>query len=90
MRGQAFEQDLAAAALTRPAIEQAKGILMAHRRATPDQAFAELAHASQNYNVKLALLAQGVVQVAAGNADGVDADVLQVVAGQWRWLLSPG
>lgn len=85
-----FEQDLLAAALTRPAIEQAKGILIGHRRATPDQAFAELAYASQNCNVKVALLAQGVVQVAAGNADGVDAAVLQVIAEHWRWLLSRG
>ncbi len=46
---------------TRATIEQAKGILMAVRGVTADVAFDALASQSQNENVKLAVLAQRIV-----------------------------
>ena len=44
-----FTHDLKAALGTRPVIEQAKGVLIALRGATADQAFAELQHVSQTH-----------------------------------------
>ncbi len=61
-----FEEQLTAALVTRPVIEQAKGILTGVRCATPDQAYAELRHVSQEHNVKLNALAAALVEVAAG------------------------
>lgn len=46
---------------TRATIEQAKGILIATRRCTPDQAFALLTQASQNQNRKLHDIATDLV-----------------------------
>jgi hypothetical protein len=41
---------------------------MAQRPQSPDQAFAELAHVSQQHNVKLATLASALIQVASGES----------------------
>jgi hypothetical protein len=46
---------------TMPVIEQAKGILMAHQRCGPDEAFDLLRLASQRANVKVHVLAQQIV-----------------------------
>jgi hypothetical protein len=69
-------------------IEQAKGILTAYRRATPDEAFDELVRASQHHNVRLAEIAEAVVMVAAGEAGSVDERPHRVVAHEWRGLTS--
>ncbi|MDG4807557.1 GAF and ANTAR domain-containing protein [Micromonospora sp. WMMD1120] len=50
---------------TRAVIEQAKGILMAERRCTPDRAFAILARVSQDSNRKVRDVAQALVDRAA-------------------------
>lgn len=47
-------------------IEQAKGILMAESRCTPDEAFAMLRAASQRSNVKVRDLAQQIVARVSG------------------------
>lgn len=65
-RDEDFEAHLNAALVARPAIEQAKGVLVTLRSATPDQAFAELRHASQTHNVKLRQLADALVETASG------------------------
>jgi AmiR/NasT family two-component response regulator len=52
---------LHAALTSQPMIEQAKGILMAHHRCGPDQAFRLLAQASQRQNRKLRDVAAAVV-----------------------------
>ncbi len=50
---------------TRAVIEQAKGVLMAQRRVTADEAFEILRDASQRYNRKLREIALGIVQSTA-------------------------
>jgi GAF domain-containing protein len=47
---------------SRSMIEQAKGVLMAQRRVTPEQAFEILREASQRYNRKLRDIAAGIVE----------------------------
>jgi GAF domain-containing protein len=49
---------------SRAVIEQAKGVLMAQRRVTPEQAFEILRDASQRYNRKLRDIATGIVESA--------------------------
>ena len=81
-----FERHLEAAMRTRPVIEQAKGILTAYCRATPDEAFAELVRASQHHNVRLVEIAQAVVSVAAGRPGSVDERPRRVVVHEWHGL----
>ncbi len=50
---------------TRPAIDQAKGMLMAQHGCTPDEAFAMLAAASQRANRKVSHIAQSMINNAA-------------------------
>ncbi|MFE9960512.1 GAF and ANTAR domain-containing protein [Micromonospora sp. NPDC005299] len=54
-------QHMQAAMRNRAVIEQAKGIIMAERRCTADQAFAILTKASQNRNTKLRDVAAALV-----------------------------
>jgi GAF domain-containing protein len=58
---------LAEARRSRPVIERAKGILMAQRRCTAEEAFALLAAASQRENVKLREVAERLVNASAGH-----------------------
>jgi AmiR/NasT family two-component response regulator len=54
-------EQLHAALKTRPAIDQAKGVLMAKHGCSPDDAFQMLSEASQHANRKVRDVAQGVV-----------------------------
>jgi len=56
--------DLRAALRTRPAIDQAKGILMAQHGCGPDEAFCMLGQASQRSNRKLRDVAADIVASA--------------------------
>lgn len=49
---------------SRAVIEQAKGVLIAQRRVTPEEAFEILREASQRYNRKLRDIAVGIVESA--------------------------
>ena len=51
---------------TMPVIEQAKGILMAESRCSPDEAFAMLRAASQRSNMKVRDLAEEIVRRVSG------------------------
>jgi GAF domain-containing protein len=51
---------------SRAAIEQAKGVIMAHRRCSPDEAFTVLVRRSQDENRKLRVIAEEVVAAAGG------------------------
>lgn len=62
-------EDLRAALRTRPAIDQAKGILMAQHGCTADEAYQMLRSASQRDNRKLHELAQSIV--ASVGTEGV-------------------
>ena len=83
----AFSRDVRAAAQSRSAIEQAKGILMAYRAQSPDQAFIELAHASLQHNVELAALTTAVVQVASGESHLLPLSLRDVIETHWPALL---
>lgn len=80
-----FTRDVWAAAKSRPVIEQAKGILMAYRMQSADEAFAELVLASQLHNVKLASLAAALTAMTA-SAGVVPAVLREVIASQWPEL----
>ncbi|WP_087509017.1 GAF and ANTAR domain-containing protein [Cellulomonas iranensis] len=62
---------------SRATIDQAKGVIMAHRGGTPDDAFDHLSAMSQHRNVKLREVARDVVQRATAarreRTDGADA-----------------
>ncbi|MGW5715347.1 ANTAR domain-containing protein [Amycolatopsis sp. NPDC003865] len=51
---------------SRAALEEAKGIVMALRRCDPDEAWATLRRASQQFNVKVRELAVALVELLAG------------------------
>lgn len=57
----AAQQQLQDAMCTRGVIEQAKGILIAQRGCTPDEAFALLSELSQDTNTKVHTVAQALV-----------------------------
>jgi GAF domain-containing protein len=61
-------QHMQAAMLNRAVIEQAKGIIMAQRRCTADEAFAILSKISQDTNRKVRDVAAGLVAHAASTA----------------------
>ncbi len=63
-------QQLQQAMQSRAVIEQAKGILMAAQRCSPDAAFAILVRASQNQNRKLRAIAAEIVERYAGSGSG--------------------
>jgi len=63
-------EQLRSAMASRAVIEQAKGILMAVRGLTDDQAFQALVSQSQRDNVKLRVLARRFVAMASGGAAG--------------------
>ncbi len=73
----ALAEHLAAALESRATIDQAKGVIMAHRGGTPDDAFDHLSAMSQHRNVKLRDVAQGIVERAGAahrdRTDGGDA-----------------
>lgn len=60
-----MEDQLQEALLSRATIDQAKGILMARERCSPDEAFDLLRRSSQNHNAKLRDLASRIVDRAA-------------------------
>jgi response regulator NasT len=57
-------RDLRAALVTRPVIDQAKGLLIAHHGCSPEEAFEMLAQASQRCNRKVRDIAQAMVDGA--------------------------
>ena len=57
-------QHLRIAIASRAVIEQAKGILIARDRCTPEEAFELLTRISQNRNIKIQQLAQTIVEAA--------------------------
>jgi len=59
-------EDMRAAMVSRAVIEQAKGVIMAQNRCDAEAAFAILSRASQARNLKLRVVAQGLVDGVAG------------------------
>jgi hypothetical protein len=71
---------------SRATIEQAKGIVMAAHRLSPEQAWQLMAKVSQDRNVKLRQLAQATVDLVYG-ADPVDPRATAIAV---RFLLGRG
>lgn len=65
-----LSENLAEAMKSRATIEQAKGILMAQKPMTPDQAYDVLRMASQRENRKLREIARELVERHGGRRDG--------------------
>lgn len=61
-----FEAQLESTLVARPMIEQAKGILVGARCASPEEAYEELRNVSQAHDVKLHLLAAALVEASSG------------------------
>lgn len=88
MHADEFEEQLSEALVTRPVIEQAKGILASARCATPEQAFEELRFVSQTHNVKVNALASALVETASGRTPD-DPLLRKVIWQEWADVL-PG
>lgn len=61
-----FEDQLQSALVRRPAIEQAKGVLVGTRCASPEEAFDELRDVSRRHDLGVGDVAAALVAVAAG------------------------
>ncbi|MFC8934619.1 ANTAR domain-containing protein [Rhodococcus sp. NPDC057135] len=72
-RLRAENDELRRALDSRPVIEQAKGLLMAERECSADQAFDLLVEMSQEWNVKVRDIAGGLVAAAERRAGGLVA-----------------
>ena len=72
--GYELAQQLQQAMESRAVIEQAKGILMAVQRCSPDAAFEILVRASQNQNRKLRAIASEIVERYTSSADATTSE----------------
>jgi len=66
---------LRAALASRATIDQARGILVARYRISPDQAFRVLVRWSQHRNIRLRTIAETLVGLSHDGPDGPDADL---------------
>jgi AmiR/NasT family two-component response regulator len=82
MQSDDFEDHLAETLVTRPLIEQAKGVLALASCETPQQAFAALRRASQEHDVHVHDLASALVDAAAGRTPG-DPQLRKVIWHEW-------
>mgnify|MGYP000418552462 CR=1 FL=1 len=71
-------ETLRLALVSRAVIDQAKGVLMVQHGIDAEEAFARLSNVSQHTNVKVAVLAQAVLDVAR-NKEVESADVARTV-----------
>jgi hypothetical protein len=86
MHSDDFEDHLAVTLVTRPLVEQAKGVLAMARCATPAQAFEELRRASRFHEVELPELASAVVTAASGGTPE-DPQLRKVIWHEWDDVL---
>ncbi len=82
MQSDDFEDNLKTSLVTRPVMEQAKGVLVGARCATPEEAFAELRDVSQAHDVNVNELAAALVEVAAGRTPE-DPMLRKIVWQEW-------
>ena len=61
-----FEDHLSSAMVTRPALEQAKGVLVSARCSTPEEAHEEIRRVALAHDVRVKDLAAALVEVASG------------------------
>jgi AmiR/NasT family two-component response regulator len=79
-----FEQHLQAAMVSRPVIEQAKGIIMGMHSIPAEAAFAVIRRVSQNHNVPVHTLAESLVLAASGR-QVVDAQIRGALVALRGW-----
>ncbi|MGN6130763.1 MAG: ANTAR domain-containing protein [Nocardioidaceae bacterium] len=77
-----FERRLRAAMKSRPIIDQAKGVLIGTQCESPEAAFAELKYVSEQHNLKVATVAEAVVEFAAGR-EVPDPTLADLVRREW-------
>jgi response regulator NasT len=82
MHSDDFEDHLAETLVTRPLIEQAKGVLATVRCASPEEAFAELRRVADAHEVPLSDLAAALVTAAAGETPS-DPELRKVIWHEW-------
>ena len=66
MQADDFEDHLTSAMVTRPALEQAKGVLVSVRCETPEEAHEEIRRVAEAHDVRVKDLAAALVEIAAG------------------------
>ena len=81
-----FEDRLSAALVTRPLLEQAKGVLVSARCLSPDEAHEEIRRAADTHDVRVKDLAAALVAVAAGGRPE-DPLLRKVVWQEWADVL---
>jgi AmiR/NasT family two-component response regulator len=77
-----FERRLQAALRTRPIIDLAKGVLVGTQCESPEAAFAELKHVSEQNRLKLSKVAEALVEFAAGR-EVADPALAELVRREW-------
>jgi len=81
-----FEDHLSSAMVTRPVLEQAKGVLVSARCATPEEAHEEIRRVAQAHDVRVKDLAAALIEVASG--DHPDNPLLRKIVWQeWSDVL---
>ena len=86
MHSDDFQDELTSTLVTRPLIEQAKGVLVMARCATPEQALDELRAVSHAHDVRLRELACALVSTASGRTPR-DPELRKVVWHAWGRML---
>lgn len=69
-------------------LDIAKGVLVALRGCSPDEAFAELNNISQTYRLGTLTLARALVHLAAGSVSQVAGPAADVAAQTWGHLIA--
>jgi AmiR/NasT family two-component response regulator len=82
MHSDDFEDHLAETLVTRPLIEQAKGVLAMARCVPPEHAFGELRRACENHEVPVGDLASALVAAASGRTPE-DPQLRKVIWHEW-------
>lgn len=81
-----FDEQLESALVTRPVIEQAKGIIVGVGCATPEEAHEELRGVANRHDITLNALAGALVDIAAGR-DPDNPLLRKVVWQEWGKVL---
>lgn len=82
MHSHDFEDHLKDTLVTRPLIEQAKGVITLAQCVPPEQAFTELKRASVSHEVPVRELASALVTAAAGRTPP-DPELRKVIWYEW-------
>lgn len=82
MHDDSFEDHLSETLITRPLIEQAKGVIAMAQCLAPEEAFTELRRASETHQVPVRELASALVTAASGRRPP-DPQLRKVIWREW-------